>query len=222
MVVADSPLGVRIVSVDNGSQAQLAGLRPEDIIVRIHDEEVHSIDEFAQRSQALKGHVISAAVVVFRNGSPKEVTVHLYSYPILRAWAVTVLPDHDVRFAEAKTGLEYWTRLGRGFASADKFEEALQAYFNALHNMPTETPVAVKACALLLTVSRQRLSAGNGIGGIEALGQATTMMERLFDLPLTDEELRELKDRLAEALKALREFSSRRACGPDVRLVHYS
>ena len=77
VVVADSPLGVRVVSVEEGSQASLADLRPEDIIVRVEAREVHSIDEFAALSATLKGHAASATVLVFRNGAPRELTLRL-------------------------------------------------------------------------------------------------------------------------------------------------
>jgi len=55
VVVADSPLGVRVVSVEDASQASQADLRPEDIIIRVDGADVGSIDAFAMFSEALKG-----------------------------------------------------------------------------------------------------------------------------------------------------------------------
>ena len=50
VVVANSDVGVRVVSVEAGTQAAMAGLQPEDLIVRINGDDVRSIDEFATRS----------------------------------------------------------------------------------------------------------------------------------------------------------------------------
>src|SRR3989338_7427417 len=72
VVVADSPLGVRVVSVEEQSQASLADLRPEDVIVQINQTAVHSIDEFAALSSALRGRAMQAAVVALRRGQPRQ------------------------------------------------------------------------------------------------------------------------------------------------------
>src|SRR3989338_1779375 len=69
VVVADSSLGVRVVSVEEASQAALSDLRPEDLIVRVDDTDVHTIDEFSTVSTAMKGRAISAAIVVVRAGA---------------------------------------------------------------------------------------------------------------------------------------------------------
>ena len=205
VVVADSPLGVRVVSVEDTSQAYLADLRPDDVIVRVHGTDIHSIDEFGMLSLALKGRAVSTKLVVFRHGLPHEMTIHLYSYPILNEWGLSFLPEHDIRFAEGQTGVEYWRRLGRGFEEAGKPEEALDAYLNALHNVPTHFESAVQACALLLQISRQRLGRGELAGGVARLRQASQMLEHLFDFPLTDEQLAAVRGQLQETLRALRD-----------------
>ena len=206
VVVADSPLGVRVVSVEEASQASLADLRPEDIIIRVDGAEVGSIDAFATLSAALKGRAVSATVLVFRNGTRRELVLHLYSYPILRAWGVAFIPDHDLRFAEAQTALAYWVRLGRGFEDAGKSAEALDAYLNGLHNAPTDTATALTVSGLLSQVSRQRLAGGALADGIASLDQALMILERLFEHPLTDEQLHAVRRQLQETLQALREI----------------
>ena len=204
VAVADSPLGVRIVSVEETSQAYMADLRPEDIIVRIQGAEVRSIDEFAVVSNMLKGRAVSTTLLIFRGGSPREVVLHLYSYPVLKRWGVAFVPDHDLRFAQTQTGLEYWVRLGRGFEEAGKPAEALDAYLNALHNVPDDLAAAFKASELLSQVSRQRLADGSLEAGIAALRDALLMLERLFNEPLTDAQLQTVRAELRDTLEALR------------------
>ncbi len=203
VVVADSPLGVRVVSVEEASQAYWADLRPEDIIVRVDHTELHSIDEFAKCSTALKGRAVSAAVLIFRNGAPRELRVHLYSYPVLQAWGLEFLPDHDVRFAQPETGREYWTRLARGFETSGNDTEALSAYLNALHNVPTDVDSAVHVATLLSRAGQQRLQAGALAEAFAILQRATLVMERLFEFPLSEEQLTRIKAQLQGTLQAI-------------------
>ncbi|MBI4342772.1 MAG: PDZ domain-containing protein [Candidatus Omnitrophica bacterium] len=208
VVVADSLIGVRVVSVQESSQAYQADLRPDDIIVQVRDQEVRSIDEFATLSNTLKGRAVSVPLLVFRNGAPLELTIHLYSYPILREWRVEFVPEHDIRFADPRVGLDYWARLGRGFESAGKREEALQAYLNGLHNAPQDVHTALKATELWSAVSQQQLADGRLAEGIAGLRHALTMMQYLFDYPLTGEQLRSIRAQLRETLHALRKASA--------------
>lgn len=208
VVVADSPVGVRVVSLEESSQAYLADLRPEDIVVHIQGREVHSIDEFAALSHELKGRAVRVTVLVFRNGLPRELTLHLYSVPVLREWGVEFVPDHDVRFADPRVGLDYWRRLGRGFEEAGKPTEALDAYLNGLHNVPTDTATALKVMDLFSRASQQHLAGGELADGIASLQQALAMMENLFDEPLTEDQLQAIKRQLEETLRTLRQLSS--------------
>ena len=215
VVVADSPLGVRVVQVEEGSQAFQADLRPEDILVRIGPTEIHSIDEFATLSTKLKGRVKAATVVIFRNGTPRELTVHLYSYPVLRAWGIEFLPEHDFRFADPKTGWAYWDRLGRGFEGAGKLPEAREAYLNGLHNLPADVPTACTIARLSSTLSQQQLAAGDLAHGLPLLRQALTMMERLFEVPLTGAQLSAIRQQLEATLTALRAATEASAKPPS-------
>lgn len=207
VVLADSSSGVRVVSVDEGSQAHLADLRPEDIIVRVHDRDVHTIDEFAVVSGELRGAVEAAKVLIFRNGTPHELTLHLYSFPVLRSWQIEVVPEHDIRFADPATGREYWLGLGRGFEEAEHPEQALGAYLNALHNVPDDVPTALKVSGLYTALSRERLKAGDLAGGIDRLNRAVTIMNGLFTRRLTLEQMESVKQQLTEALHSLRDAS---------------
>ena len=213
VVVADAELGVRVVRVEEMSQAYQADLRPEDLIIRIGDVDVHSIDEFSELSTRLKGQTLAAKVVVFRNGEPRELSVHLYSYPLLRTWGVEVVPAFDIRFAKPEIGLAYWTPLGRGFEEAGKLPEALDAYANGLDNVPADLPAAVKTAELFLRVGQAQLRSGRLAEGLGSLRQGMAMLERLFDAPLSDDQLRGLKGRLQEAVTALREAVRARPAG---------
>jgi len=204
VVVADHAIGIRVVSVAEASQASYADLRPEDILFRINDVEIHSIDDFAVVSLALKGRAASATVLIFRNGQPKRIQLHLYSYPILRAWGIQVVPDHDIRFAQPQTGLDYWRRLGRGFEQVDNPHEALDAYLNGLHNVPADAATAAKVSELLWRLGRQALDAGRLPEGIDRLTQAVTVLERLFDHAMTDEQLEAIRAQLERTLATLR------------------
>ena len=208
VVVADGALGARVVSVEDASQAFLADLRPEDAIVRINDTPVKNVDDFALASQALKGQAIRAAVRVLRNGQPRELVVHLYSYPILRRWELSFVPEHDIRFGDAGAGVAYWTRMGRGFETAGDVEHALNAYLNALHNDPTQVDVAVKACELLWRLAQARLKEPRLSDALMAIQEATVLLGKLFDQPLDEAQLHVLKSRLQETLQTFREFKS--------------
>lgn len=211
VVVADSPLGVRVVSIEESSQAFLADLRPEDIIVRVQDTQVRSIDEFAAVSTALKGQTISASVLIFRHGTPRELLVHLYSYPILRAWGLEFIPDHDIRFAQPEVGLEYWRRLGRGFEIAQDLPKALEAYLNGLHNVPTDVATAMKVSELSARISRRALQDARLAEGLRFLEQALRMTERLFDYSLSTEQLESVRTQLRETLQTLKTVTQARA-----------
>ena len=210
VVVADGQLGVRVVSIEAASQAALADLRPEDIIVRVNGAAVHSIDEFASLSSALRGHAVKTTVVIFRSGQPLELTLHLFSYPVLRAWGLEFVPDDEMRFAEPRTGWVYWTRLSNGFEQAGKHAEALDAALNALHHFPTDTETAVTVSELSLLVSQQRLDHGLLAEGIVPLRQGILVMQHLFDRPLTNAQLAMLKRRLQDTLRTLHALSAKK------------
>ena len=204
VVVADSQVGVRVVSVEETSQAFQADLRPEDILVSINGREVRSIDEFAGLSTSMKGQATLATVVVFRRGAPREIRVHLYSYPVLRTWGLEFIPEHDVRFVEPRIGLDYWTRLGRGFEEARKPGEALNAYLNGLHNVPTDSAAALKVAELFASIGQEHLRQRRLREGIASLGQAVLVFETLFDSPMSDDDLQRIKRQLENTLEAIR------------------
>ena len=204
LIVADSPLGVRIVSVETGSQAEQADVRPQDVVVSIDGREVHSIDDFAQLSAALKGQARAVAVLVFRNGSPHTLSLHLYSYPLLRAWGLEFVPDFDLRFAQPEIGRDYWARQGQGFEVAGKLPQALDAYLNALHQMPQDVPTAMHLVGLWLELSRQQFAAKQTAAGVKSLHQAVQVLQKLFDYPLSDAQLEAVKLQLQHTLDVLR------------------
>ena len=173
--------------------------------MRVQETELRTIEDFAALSTALKGRAASATVLVFRNGAPRELTLHLYSYPVLRAWGLAFIPQHDVRFAEPPTGLAHWVRLGDGFTRADKPAEAVDAYLNGLHNVPDDAPTALKVSGLLVRMSRERLSSGDLAEGAAQLNRALKVMNGLFTRPLSTEQLESVKRQLTESLAALRD-----------------
>ncbi|MBI3088577.1 MAG: PDZ domain-containing protein, partial [Candidatus Omnitrophica bacterium] len=204
VVVADQPPGVRVISVERESQAHLSDLRPEDIVIQVDDTPIQTIDEFAVLSHALKGRAVQAAVIILRNGEPKTLTLHLYSFPILQQWGLSFVPEHDIRFAEPRAGVAYWTRLGRGFDVAGNLESSLNAYLNALHHDPIQPDTAITVSELLWRISRRLITAGNIREAIGALNQGTTLLGRLFDYPLTEAQLQSVKRQLEETVRVLR------------------
>jgi len=211
--VADSQVGVRVVSVEETSQAFQADLRPEDIIISVDGREVRSIDDFAALSTSLKGRESVATVVVFRRGVPREIRMHLYSYPLLRTWGLEFLPEHDLRFAEPHIGLEYWMRMGRGFEEAGKIGDALNAYLNGLHNVPTDSAIALKVAELFSLLGQEHLREQRLAEGVVSLRQAILVFEKLFDEPMSDDELQRVKYQLEETLRALRAAHPSSSCG---------
>jgi hypothetical protein len=205
VVVADGPFGVRVVSVDESSQASLTDLRAEDVILEINQLPVRTIDEFAVVSRSLKGKASQAQVVVLRNGQPRELTLHLYSMPILQRWGLFFVHEHDIRFGQGETGLAHWSRLGRGFELAGNDEQALNAYLNALHNVPAEWRMAMKIDSLLWKIARVRLKADRLSEAIGTIQQANALLERLFEQPLEEADLKAVKQELTLTVAALRD-----------------
>ena len=205
VVVADGALGIRVVSVEDASQASLADLRPEDTIVRINDASIKTVDDFAVVSQALKGRTARSTLLILRNGQPRELVVSLYSDALLRQWEVSFIPEHDVRFGEPKTGLAYWMRMERGFEAAGDLEAALNADLNALHQDPAQLDVAVKACELSWRIARARLEDRRLPEALTAIQQGTILLGHMFDQSLEASQLQSLKSQLQETLAILRE-----------------
>ena len=203
VVAADSPDGVRIVSVEESSQAFLADLRPEDILMQVDNTPTGTIDQFGAASQALKGKASKANVVVLRNGQPVQLLVHLYSYPILRRWRLSFIPNDEFRFADPHAGLGYWGRMARGFEGAGDEGRALDAYLNALHYEPDRRDVAVKIAELFWRIGRQRLQQHRMAEALGSLDQGTVLLEQLFEQPLEDAELQGIKSELEQTVQAI-------------------
>ena len=206
VVVTNASGGVRVVTVDEGSQAQLADVRPEDLITQINDTPVRTIDEFAVASSGLKGRVFKASVWVLRRNEPLELSVHLYSYPILQHWGLRFVAEYDIRFAEPAVGRQYWMRLGRGFETAKNPEQALNAYLNALHNDPESVETAIKIWELLRQVASAKLASRQFSDALASIQQGTLLLNHLFDHPLTPAQLDAVKTQLAELLKAVKAY----------------
>ncbi len=205
VVVADNALGVRVVTIDGSSQAYAADLRPDDLIVRVDDDEVHSIDDFAAVSNKLRGKTIKASVIVLRNGSPKQLLLHLYSYPVLNAFGIEWVPEHDVRFAQPEIGRDYWMRMARGFETAGQSAKALDAYLNALHNTPSDGQAAFLASVVASKIGQEQVKSGNFSEGLTSLRSSLLITQKLFDGPLSDEQLSAVKDQLKATLQAIRQ-----------------
>ena len=204
VVVVDHPPGVRVVSVEERSQAFLLDLRPEDVVVQINGEAVKTIDDFAVLSQHLKGRSTKAAVLILRNGEPQELLVHLYSVPVLRQWGLSFVPEHDLRFVDPTAAVKYWTRLARGLRDAKDLERALNAVLNALHHDPDNLELAIQASDLLWAIARQRLAAQRFPQAFTSIQHATTLLQDLFHHPLTEAQLEQVRAQLQETLAALR------------------
>jgi len=204
IVVADSPQGVAVVTVEDSSQAFLAGLRPEDVIVQVDSRRVSTIDEFAGLSQQMRGQAVRANLIILRNGEPHALELHLYSYPLLRTWNLAFIPDDEIRFAEPSAALDYWSRMGRGFESANQPDHALEAWLNALHNEPANVGIAVHVCELLAQSARRSLASHQLPQAVESLQREVTMLQRLFDYSLTDDQLQTVKRQLQETVTMLK------------------
>ena len=205
VVVSNNEIGVKVVSVEPASQAYLADLRPEDVIVRVDEFDVTSIDTFATISSVLKGRMTETTVVVFRNGAPREIRLHLYSYPVLERWGVEFVPDFDLRFAQPQIGFDYWSRMGRGFEEAEKPEDAINAYLNALHAMPEDDAVALKIAEQFSDIGRKHLAENALPPALSSLSSALSILEHLFDKPLNEAQLTRIRTLLEATVSALKQ-----------------
>lgn len=206
VVVADSAHGVRVVSVEEHSQAFLADLRPEDLILQVNHTPMRTIDEFATLSSQLKGVAVKATLVIVRNGEPRELVLHLYSYPVLRQWDLAFVPDDDMKFVEPRAGLSYWARMGRGYETVGDLEAALSAYLNGLHNEPTFVDAAFKVSDLLWQIAQQRLAAKNIGEAMTALQAEVRLLHRLFEQPMTEEDLQRIKGQLERTIAVIHQY----------------
>jgi len=206
VVVADSAHGVRVVSVEERSQAFLADLRPEDLILQVNHTPVRTIDEFATLSSQLKGVAVKATLVIVRNGDPRELVLHLYSYPVLRQWDLAFVPDDDLKFVEPRAGLSYWARMGRGYETVGDLEAALNAYLNGLHNEPTFVDAAFKVSDLLWQIAQQRIATGNIRDAMTALQAEVRLLHRLFEQPMTEEDLQRIKGQLEHTITLIHTY----------------
>ena len=66
--------------------------------------------------------------------------------------------------------------------------------------------VAVKTAELFSRVGQASFQSGERVEGFAALRKSLLIMQKLFDYPLTDEQLRTIRDQLRGTLTALREL----------------
>jgi tetratricopeptide (TPR) repeat protein len=194
--------------------AAQAGIRPEDVILQIDEHTIKTIDGFAALSTALRGRVPTVRVVLLRNGQPREVALHIYSYPLLREWELTFVPDYELRFIDPSAGRSYWANLGRGFEEAGQADQALTAYLNALHHVPADAELAMKAANLYALIAHRHLDAGRIPEALGALGQQTTLLTHLFDRPLDAAQLQAVKAQLQQTLEGIRQARASSANHP--------
>lgn len=204
VIVADSQAGVRVVQIEDTAQAARLDLRPEDIIMLVNDRRVRTIDEFAVVSQLLKGQAAQASVIILRNGQPYELTLHVYSLPLLREWGIRFVPDFDLRFVEPAAGMAYWRNLARGFEVAGKTDDAIVSYLNALHHDPAQSDIAMRLTELWLAQTQQQLAKQQTNEALASLNQAVTTLQRLFEEPRNLDELERIKRQLEQTLRALK------------------
>lgn len=204
VAVADSAAGVRVVSVEPTAMAFHAQLRPEDVILQIDGHALRTIDEFAVLSKALRGRAVKTRLVILRNGQPRELVLHLYSYALLREWGLTFIPDHELRFVDPSAGRAYWANLGRGFREAGQSDQALHAYLNALHHAPSDLGLAMTVSHLLGALAGRHLEAARYAEALGALNQQVTILNKLFEHPLSTEQLQAVKQQLTLAVEGLK------------------
>jgi tetratricopeptide (TPR) repeat protein len=204
VAVADSSAGVRVVSVEPTAMAFQADLRPEDVILQIDDHALRTIDEFAVLSKALRGRAAKTRLVILRNGQPRELILHLYSYTLLREWGLTFIPDQELRFVDPSAGRSYWANLGRGFREAGQSDQALHAYLNALHHAPSDLSLAMTVSHLLGTLAGRHLEAARYAEALGALNQQVTILNALFEHPLSTQQLQAVKQQLELTVEGLK------------------
>jgi len=209
VMVADSPVGIRVVSVEEGSLAHQADLRPEDVVVQIDGTPIKTIDEFAVMSKALKGRAARADVVVLRNGQPRQLVLQIYSAALLREWDIPFVPDYDLRFIDPNAAVAYWTNLGRGYETAGDLEHALNAHLNALHHVPDSTELALKVSSLWSALAQRQLQNNQMPQALAVIERQMRLMARLFDRQVDDATLAAVKQQLETTVRALKQRQSR-------------
>ena len=70
--------------------------------------------------------------------------------------------------------------------------------------MPADSATALKAAELFSSLGQEHLAQRRLAEGIASLRQAILVFEKLFDYPMTDDELQRIKHQLEETLHALR------------------
>jgi len=75
------PVGAYVQSAEEGSAAQRAGIRSKDIIVKLGDYEIGSVNDLTRALRNFKGGDVTT-VVVFRSGAEMELTITLDDKPV--------------------------------------------------------------------------------------------------------------------------------------------
>ena len=75
------PLGAYVQSVDDGGAAQRAGIRSKDIIVKLGDYEVGSVNDLTRALRNFKGGDVTT-VIVYRSGAEVRLTITLDEKPV--------------------------------------------------------------------------------------------------------------------------------------------
>lgn len=75
------PLGAYVQSVDDGGAAQRAGIRSKDIIVKLGDYEVGSVNDLTRALRNFKGGDVTT-VIVYRSGAEVRMTITLDEKPV--------------------------------------------------------------------------------------------------------------------------------------------
>lgn len=153
MQFQEALVGVQAVAVREDSQAYGAGLRVGDRIVRLNEEPVESLSGFLLKA-ARTSIADKATMLVYRHGEPQSMSIDRYSYPVRDRWGVKLKPNLELRFGEPDIGSYYWIKQAVEMESQKDWEQAVYAYWNALHHQPDQP-------ALLLTIAELQAKLGN-------------------------------------------------------------
>ena len=85
MIISEKKDGIKIVEVQSGSPGFDAGLRTGDIVLEIEGKKTKKLEDYVKISREVRGKEVEISLVILRERVSYDVTIKIYSIPILSA-----------------------------------------------------------------------------------------------------------------------------------------
>ncbi|GAX60690.1 magnetosome protein MamE [Candidatus Scalindua japonica] len=155
MIFSEKKEGLKIVEVQSGSPGFDAGLKSGDIILEIEGKKIRSLPDYVKISKEIKNKKVEVSLVIIRKDIEYDVSIKIYSLPVLQNWKEKVAKPIKLPRGLTKTPYIYW--VGKGYrilvehvnnkpvdTKIANYNEALEYLFYALHYRPESIDTALQ------------------------------------------------------------------------------